>query len=53
MFSTGAYHYAMASNYNKLPMPPIVLVKDGKAELMLQRQTYEQLVENDRMPSWL
>ncbi len=53
VFTTGAYHYSMASNYNKLPMPAIVLVKDGRAELMLQRQTYEQLVENDRVPSWL
>jgi diaminopimelate decarboxylase len=53
MFSTGAYTCSMASNYNKLPVPAVVLVKDGKAELMVRRQTYEQLIENDVMPSWL
>ena len=53
MFSTGAYTYSMASNYNKLPVPAVVLVKDGRAELMVKRQTYEQLIENDVMPSWL
>ncbi len=53
MFSTGAYTYSMASNYNKLPIPAAVLVKDGKAELMLKRQTYDQLMQNDMVPSWL
>lgn len=53
VFSTGAYNYSMASNYNKLPHPAVVLVKDGKAELMVRRQSYEDLVKNDVIPSWL
>ena len=53
VFSTGAYNYAMASNYNRLPIPAVVLVKDGKAELMVKRQSYEDLIHNDQMPSWL
>lgn len=53
VFSTGAYNYSMASNYNMLPHPAVVLVKNGKAELMTARQTYEDLIKNDRIPSWL
>ena len=53
VFSTGAYHYSMASNYNKLPHPAVALVKDGRAALMVARQSYEDLVRNDRVPEWL
>ena len=53
VFSTGAYNYSMASNYNKLPHPAVVLVKDGRAELMVKRQTYDDLIKNDVVPSWL
>lgn len=53
VFSTGAYNYSMASNYNKLPQPAVVLAKDGKAELMVKRQSYDDLIKNDVMPSWL
>lgn len=53
VFSTGAYSYSMASNYNKLPHPAVVLVKDGRAELMVRRQTYDDLISNDMIPSWL
>jgi diaminopimelate decarboxylase len=47
MFSTGAYVYAMASNYNMIPKLPLVAVKDGKARLIVKRQTIEQLTAND------
>ncbi len=53
VFSTGAYNYSMASNYNMLPHPAVVLVKNGKAELMTARQTCEDLIKNDKVPSWL
>lgn len=53
VFSTGAYNYSMASNYNKVPHPAVVLVKDGKSALMVKRQTIEQLMENDTIPDWL
>ncbi len=53
VFTTGAYHYSMASNYNMLPHPAVVLVKEGKAELMVARQSYEDLIRNDKTPSWL
>jgi diaminopimelate decarboxylase len=47
MFSTGAYVYAMALNYNMIPKLPLVAVKDGKARLIVKRQTIEQLTAND------
>jgi diaminopimelate decarboxylase len=53
VFSTGAYNYSMASNYNMLPHPAVVLVKDGKAELMAARQSYKDLIRNDKVPGWL
>ena len=44
---TGAYNFAMSSNYNRLPRPPIVMVKDGKATLAVKRETYEDLIARD------
>jgi diaminopimelate decarboxylase len=42
--ATGAYGYAMASNYNKQPKPAIVMVGDGRASLLARRETYDDLV---------
>ncbi|MGI6425609.1 MAG: diaminopimelate decarboxylase [Tepidanaerobacteraceae bacterium] len=47
VFSTGAYHYSMASNYNMLPKPAVVFVKDKAARLVVRRQTYEDLLSNE------
>ena len=44
---TGAYNYSMASNYNRLPRAPIVMVRDGTATLAVRRETYEDLVRCD------
>lgn len=44
---TGAYNYSMASNYNRLPRPPVVFVKDGKTTLAVKRESYEDLIRND------
>ncbi len=41
---TGAYNYAMASNYNRIPRPPIVMIKDGTDTLAVRRETYEDLL---------
>lgn len=43
-FTTGAYNYSMCSNYNKNPRPAMVLVKDGKCELVVRRETYEDML---------
>ena len=41
MYSTGAYGYSMASNYNRAGRPAVVFAKDGKARIVLRRETYE------------
>ena len=53
VFSTGAYHHSMASNYNGLTKPAVVLVNNGESDLIVERETYADLVKNDRMPKWL
>ena len=50
VLSTGAYHYSMASNYNRNFIPQAVLVKDGKAQTIIKKQTFEDLVRNDVVP---
>jgi len=52
VFSTGAYHHSMASNYNGLTKPAVVLVNNGESDLIVERETYADLVKNDRMPKW-
>lgn len=47
VFTTGAYTHAMASNYNRLPRPAMVLVRDGKARLSVRRETFEDLVARE------
>jgi len=47
VLSTGAYNYSMASNYNKLPRPPIVMIKDKADYLAVKRETYEDLIKNE------
>jgi diaminopimelate decarboxylase len=44
---TGAYGHSMASTYNKVPRPPVVFVRDGEAELVVRRETLEDLVYFD------
>jgi diaminopimelate decarboxylase len=51
--ATGAYNYTMSMNYNRLPRPAMVLVRDGRAEVIVTRETYESLLSNDRMPDSL
>lgn len=47
VLSTGAYHYSMASNYNRLTKPPVVFVRNGKSRLVVKRESYEDLIRND------
>jgi diaminopimelate decarboxylase len=44
---TGAYGYSMASNYNKVPRPAVVFVRDGRARLVVRRETNDDLVRLD------
>lgn len=47
VFSTGAYGYAMASNYNRIPRPPVVFVENGKDFLAIKRESYADLMRLD------
>lgn len=53
VFNTGAYNYSMSSNYNRLARPAVVLLKDDKAELIVNRETYENITVNDAYAPWL
>ncbi|WP_372629162.1 diaminopimelate decarboxylase [Cohnella sp.] len=53
VFCTGAYNYAMASNYNRIRRPAVVFVRDGQADLVVARETYENIVGNDVIPQRL
>lgn len=48
---TGAYNYAMASNYNRIRRPGVVFVKDGQSDLVVKRETFENIVGNDIIPA--
>ncbi len=52
-FDTGAYGYSMSSNYNRVLKPAAVLVNNGKSDIIINRQTYEQLCECDIIPEKL
>lgn len=48
VFCTGAYGYSMANNYNRIPRPAVVFVENGEATLVVERESYEDLVRLDR-----
>jgi diaminopimelate decarboxylase len=45
--ATGAYGYAMASNYNGLPRPPVIFCKEGDARVVVRRESFEDLTARD------
>lgn len=45
---TGAYGHVMASNYNKVPRPPVIFLRDGEARVVVRRETYDDLLALDR-----
>lgn len=45
--TTGAYNYSMASNYNRIPRPPIVMLKDGENRIVVRRETYTDICSLD------
>ena len=48
MLDTGAYGYSMASNYNRNPRPAVVCAEDGKAQVVIRRESLEDLVHLDQ-----
>ena len=47
IYNTGAYGYSMSSNYNRVLKPAMVLVNNSQSDIIIKRETYEQLVQND------
>jgi diaminopimelate decarboxylase len=45
--ATGAYHHAMASNYNHFARPPVIAVSDGRARPVIRRETEEDMLRRD------
>jgi diaminopimelate decarboxylase len=44
---TGAYNYSMASNYNRVPRPPVVMLREGQDRLVVRRETFEDMLACD------
>ena len=53
VLSTGAYNHSMASNYNRLPRPAVVLVSGGQPEVVVRRETWDDLIRLERIPEHL
>lgn len=47
VLTTGAYNYAMASNYNRIPRPPMVMLSGGEERLIVRRESFEDLLRNE------
>lgn len=47
VLSTGAYNYSMASHYNRIPNPPVIMIKDGEDRVIVKKETYEDVIKND------
>lgn len=53
VYNTGAYNYSMSSNYNRVQKPAMVLVNDSKAEVIVKRETLDDLISHDIIPDRL
>lgn len=47
VLATGAYNYSMSSNYNRIPKPAVVMLRDGQARVVVKRETVQDIVRND------
>lgn len=53
VYNTGAYNYSMASNYNRVTKPAMVLVNNGNSDVIIERETLDDIIRNDRIPQRL
>ena len=47
VLTTGAYNYSMASNYNRIPRPAMIMVSNGDARLVVKRESFDDLIKNE------
>lgn len=48
VLTTGAYNYSMASNYNRIPRPPVVMLRDGESYVAVRRETWKDILALDK-----
>ncbi len=53
VYNTGAYNYSMASNYNRVQKPQMVIVNNSKSDIIINRETLEDLISHDIVPDRL
>ena len=53
IYNTGAYNYSMASNYNKIEKPAMVLVNNSLSDIIVYRENLEDLISKDNIPGRL
>lgn len=53
VYNTGAYNYSMASNYNRVQKSQMVIVNNSKSDIIVCRETLEDLISHDRIPDRL
>ncbi|MBR6126294.1 diaminopimelate decarboxylase [bacterium] len=53
VYNTGAYNYSMASNYNRVEKPSMVLVNNSQSDIIVSRESLEDLISKDSIPSRL
>lgn len=53
VYNTGAYNYSMASNYNRVQKPAMILVNDSQADVIIKRETLDDLISHDIIPDRL
>ena len=47
VLTTGAYNYSMASNYNRIPRPGMIMLSNGESRVVVRRETFEDLMKNE------
>ncbi|MBQ8568859.1 MAG: diaminopimelate decarboxylase [Oscillospiraceae bacterium] len=47
VLATGAYNYSMSSNYNRIPKPAVVMVRNGESRVVVKRETLDDIIRND------
>ena len=47
VLTTGAYNYSMSSNYNRIPKPPVVMLREGESYVAVKRESFEDICRND------
>ena len=47
VLTTGAYNYAMSSNYNRVPKPAMIMISGGESRIVVRRETYADMMKNE------